>query len=104
MPAVEHRFVAARGLRLHSLDYGGDGRAVVLVHGVGGTAWVWHRVAPARTAAGRPLAVDLRGFGLSQRSAELAYSTEEQALDLVAVADGLRLEEFDLVGFSWGRS
>lgn len=102
MPAVEHRFVAARGLRLHSLDYGGDGRAVVLVHGVGGTAWVWHRVAPTLATVGRPFAVDLRGFGLSQRAADLAYSTEDQALDLVAVADGLGLEELDLVGFSWG--
>ncbi len=102
MPAVEHRFVSARGLRLHSLDYGGGGRPIVLVHGVGGTAWIWHRVAPALAAVGRPIAVDLRGFGLSQRAAAHGYSTEDQVLDLVAVADALGLEELDLVGFSWG--
>jgi len=102
MAAVEHGFATLRGLRLHRLDYGGERRPVLLVHGVGGTAWIWHRVAPALAEVGRPIAVDLRGFGLSQRSTDHAYATEDHAADLAALIDALRLEELDLIGFSWG--
>jgi pimeloyl-ACP methyl ester carboxylesterase len=102
MAAVEHVFSILRGLRLHRLEYGGEGRPIVLLHGVGGTAWIWHRVAPALVEVGSPVAVDLRGFGLSQRSADHAYRTDEHAADVAALLESLGLEELDLVGFSWG--
>jgi pimeloyl-ACP methyl ester carboxylesterase len=100
--AVEHRFHLVRGLRLHLLDFGGTGDPVLLLHGVGGTAWIWHAVAPALTVARRLLAVDLRGFGLSQRSAEHRYGTDDHADDLTELAALLGLRRLSMVGFSWG--
>lgn len=101
-PAVAHGFLDVRGLRLHRLEFEGVGRPVLLVHGVGGTAWIWHRVAPTLATVGRPVAVDLRGFGLSQRSADRSYATTEHADDLEAVLDALDWDDVDVVGFSWG--
>jgi pimeloyl-ACP methyl ester carboxylesterase len=98
---VSHLFVDVGGSRLHLLDFGGSGRPVILLHGVGGQAWMWHEVGPGLTASGRILALDLRGYGDSQWS-ENGYSTDSHADDVEAVIDGLGVDEVDLVGFSWG--
>jgi pimeloyl-ACP methyl ester carboxylesterase len=97
-----HRFVVHDGVRLHLLDWGGDGRPIVLLHGVGGHARMWTWVSPALAALGRPIALDMRGFGDSQWSPDAAYSTDAHSADLEAVCDRLGLDEIDLVGFSWG--
>ena len=98
---VSHLFVEVAGARLHLLDFGGSGRPVILLHGVLGQAWMWHDVAPGLTAAGRVLALDLRGYGDSQW-ADGGYSTDGHADDVEAVLEALGAEEADLVGFSWG--
>jgi pimeloyl-ACP methyl ester carboxylesterase len=97
-----HRFVHVHDARLHLLDFGGEGRAVVFLHGVGGNAWTWLEVAPALADTGRTLALDFRGYGESQWSPTQDYSTATHASDLAQVLDALGLDELDVVGFSWG--
>lgn len=97
-----HRFVHVDGVRLHVLDFGGEGRPIVFLHGVGGSAWTWLEVAPALTGLGRALAPDLRGYGESQWSPGQDYSTAAHAADLAGVVDALGVDELDVVGFSWG--
>jgi pimeloyl-ACP methyl ester carboxylesterase len=99
---VEHRFVHANGLRLHLLDFGGDGPETLLLHGVGGGAWVWHAVAPQLAGTRRVLALDLRGYGESQWSQGGRYATDDHVTDVEAVIATLDLDEIDLIGFSWG--
>ena len=99
---VEHRFVYANGLRLHLLDFGGEGRETLLLHGVGGGAWVWHAVAPQLAAGRHVLALDLRGYGESQWSANGRYATDDHVADVEAVLTALGIDAVDLVGFSWG--
>ncbi len=99
---VGHRFVVVDGLRLHLLDFGGDGRPILLLHGVVGQAWMWHDVAPLLTGVGHVLALDFRGYGDSQWSADRRYSTEDHASDVSGVATALGADSVDLVGFSWG--
>ena len=98
------RFVAVNGgTRLHLLDWGGGGRPILLLHGIGGHAWMWAHIAPALRPLGRPLAPDLRGFGDSEwAAADAPYTTEGHLADVIALADVLELEELDVVGFSWG--
>lgn len=71
---------------------------MLLVHGVGGGAWVWHEVAPLLAGAGHVVAVDLRGYGESQWSTAGAYATDDHVSDLLE----LFRDELDVVGFSWG--
>ncbi len=101
--AVRHGCLDANGLRLHHLAYGGDGRPVICLSGVTGHAWAWHAVAPALTGAGSVLALDMRGHGDSQWSADGAYASEDHAADLAAVTDAVAGgDQVDLVGSSWG--
>jgi pimeloyl-ACP methyl ester carboxylesterase len=48
---------------VHYADFGGDGRTIVLVHGLGGSHVNWLAVAPRLASHGRVLAIDLAGHG-----------------------------------------
>lgn len=54
------------GTKVRYADYGGEGPAIVLLHGLGGLHLNWMRVAPALTKHGHVLAPDLPGFGGSE--------------------------------------
>lgn len=99
--SVTHGYTDASGLRLHYLDFGGEGRCIVCIHGVTGHAWTWHHVASELTSVGRVIAIDMRGHGESQWSAEGAYQTDDHVPDLSALIRVLG-EPVDLVGSSWG--
>jgi len=89
--------VAESGDRIHFLDWGGpEGRAgepaVVAIHGLSQTAWIWAPV--ARRLGGtarlrRVVTMDLRGHGLSDAPTDDgAYDLTVLAADVVAVAEG----------------
>ncbi len=59
---MERRTVDLDG-PVHYADFGGNGRAIVLVHGLGGSHANWLAVAPRLAAHGRVLAIDLAGHG-----------------------------------------
>jgi pimeloyl-ACP methyl ester carboxylesterase len=48
---------------VHYADFGGTGRPIVLVHGLGGSHVNWLGVAPQLAAHGHVLAIDLAGHG-----------------------------------------
>src|SRR4028118_1646306 len=75
--------------RIHFLDWGGPPNApgVLLVHGIGQTAWVWTPVARRLVGTRRTVAMDLRGHGLSDAPTE-GYDEPTLVDDVVAVADG----------------
>lgn len=98
---VDHRYFLVNGLRLHALDHGGEGRPILLVHGVTGQGGAWRDVAVPLSLWGRVLAVDLRGHGASQWSAEGAYGTDHHVADLAALLAELG-QPADVVGLSWG--
>ena len=51
---------------VHVADFGGQGRLIVLVHGIGGNHTNWWTVGPQLTALGRVVAVDLVGCGYTE--------------------------------------
>ncbi|MBS1878697.1 MAG: alpha/beta hydrolase [Actinobacteria bacterium] len=101
-PLPRQRFVFSDGLRLSVLDWEGDRPPLLLLHGVGGNAWMWGGLARELGEHRRPLALDLRGYGDSQWSAGHDYLTDDHAGDVAALVAALELERLDLVGFSWG--
>jgi N-formylmaleamate deformylase len=94
------RWVRADHLRLHVLDYGGDGVPLVVIPGITSPAITMDFVARELTDLVRPLVVDVRGRGLSD--AGPAYTLDDYADDTVAVIDGLRLDRPVLLGHSMG--
>lgn len=96
----EQRFVDANGVRLHVLDWGGSGPALVLIHGYGDSPHVYDDIAPAFTDQFRVVAYARRGHGKSS-SAE-SYTNAALAGDLIAVMDSLGIAKASLAGWSMG--
>src|SRR5512133_1657597 len=74
---------------VHYVDFGGAGRPIVLVHGLGGSYCNWLAVGPRLTAHGRVLALDLVGHGLTRslgRSARVSANRRLLGRFLAAVA------------------
>ena len=81
--------------------------AVLLLHGFPQSHVMWHRVAPALAATGRPVvASDLRGYGDSSRPDAGAdhggYSFRAMAADQVAVMRALGFDRFAVVAHDRG--
>lgn len=94
-------YVQANGLRLHCRDWGGDGRPMVLLHGLASNARIWDFVAPRLRTTARVIAIDQRGHGGSDRP-ERGYTFDLVTEDLRAACEALRLESPIIVGHSWG--
>ena len=94
------------GIRIHGLDWGGpdDGVPVILLHGIGGNAWIWADVAPALAAAlprHHVVAIDQRDGGDTDHPAT-GYERERFVDDVLAVQDALGGRPMILVGHSRG--
>jgi pimeloyl-ACP methyl ester carboxylesterase len=101
------RHVEANGLRLHYLDYDvrgeAGGRPVMLcVHGGAAHGHWFDYIAPFFAADYHVLALDQRGHGESDWAGSPAYTYQDYASDLDAVAQRLDLRDFVLVGHSMG--
>ena len=97
----EGRFVAANGARFYVVE-AGSGPTVVLVHGYPGFWWSWRHQLPALAAAGyHAVAVDVRGFGGSDKPPH-GYDLDTCAADLVALVRSLGAERAVFVGQGMG--
>jgi pimeloyl-ACP methyl ester carboxylesterase len=83
---------------------GGEGTAVVFVHGFPDLALGWNKQLEAVAAAGfRVLAPDMRGYGGSSCPPRVEdYGLKELTGDLVALLDSQNIEKAILVGHDWG--
>ncbi len=65
---------------LHGMEYGGEGRLVLLVHGLSGSAVNWVETAVPLTAYGRVVAPELPGFGRTPPAGRSASMKAQAAL------------------------
>lgn len=91
------------GVKLQVLDWGGSGRPVVLLAGLGDTAHDFDSFAPKLTANYHVYGITRRGCGKSSRPSPTAdnYSAERLGKDVLAVIAQLKLNRPVLVGFSF---
>lgn len=98
------RLISINGSRVYVEDQGA-GPTVLLVHGFGGSSYSWRAVAGELASEFRVVAVDLAGFGLTERPRRKTdYSRHAQGELLLAVLDALDVERVHLVGHSYGGS
>ncbi len=96
------RFVEVDGQRVH-VEVRGEGEPVVLVHGFGGSTYSWRHVVPKLARNFRTVAVDLNGFGFTERpKRKEAYSRTGQLDLLTGAMDALGIERAHFVGHSYG--
>jgi len=88
-------------VRLHAEEMG-QGDPILLVHGLGGSTYTWRHIAPALARDHRVIALDLKGFGRSEKPFDLAYSAIDQALLVAGFVERRGLKGLTLVGHSFG--
>src|SRR5207245_4815208 len=87
--------INTNGTTLH-VRIGGQGAAVVMLHGFGDTGDMWAPAAAALVKNHTVVVPDLRGMGLSTHP-EQGYTKKNQAVDIAAVMDALKISSADLV-------
>ncbi len=87
--------INTNGTTLH-VRIGGQGAAVVMLHGFGDTGDMWAPAAAALVKTHTVVVPDLRGMGLSTHP-EQGYTKKNQAVDIAAVMDALKISSADLV-------
>ena len=96
-----HRTISANGSRFHCVE-AGDGPLVVLVHGFPEFWWTWHRQLASLPAAGfRTVAIDLRGYGGSDKPPR-GYDLITLASDVAGLVRALGEANAVVVGHDWG--
>lgn len=94
------RFVVVEaGIKVEVLDWGGSGRPVVFLAGLGGTAHVFDWFAPKLTPEYHVYGITRRGYGASSSPAS-GYEADRLGDDVLAVIDSLRLRKPVLIGHS----
>lgn len=89
-----------KGVKLEVLDWGGVGRPVVLLAGIGYDAHVFDTFAPKLTARHHVYGITRRGFGASSAPAPTKenYTADRLGDDVLAAIGALRLDKPVLVG------
>jgi pimeloyl-ACP methyl ester carboxylesterase len=91
------------GDQLVHVEQAGSGEPVVLLHGFGGSVYSWRKVVPALAASHRVIAIDLNGFGYTQRPrSPESYTRAGQGRLVLAVMDALGIERAHVCGHSYG--
>jgi pimeloyl-ACP methyl ester carboxylesterase len=98
---VRFRMVSTRRGRLSTMQ-AGAGPALVAIHGLGGTKGSFLPTVTALSARFRVIAVDLPGFGDSEKPLGASYDASFFARALIGLLDALELDSAHLIGNSLG--
>lgn len=80
----------------------GSGPPVILLHGLGESSFTWHQIAPDLAARNRVIALDLKGFGRSDKPAGDGYGADDQAALVAQFLLARDLGGVTLIGHSFG--
>lgn len=97
---IATRSVEANGITIN-VAVGGEGPAVLLLHGWPHTWQIWHKVMPLLTSSFKVIAPDLRGIGGTTR-APGGYDLNTLADDAVGLLNALDVDDADVVGIDLG--
>ena len=103
MTTNQQRFyVRANGIKLHYLEFGGDGPPLLVIPGITSPAMIWAFVGERLAETHRVYILDNRGRGLSERYPGMSYSVDDYAADAAGVIEALGLDRPAVLGHSMG--
>jgi pimeloyl-ACP methyl ester carboxylesterase len=88
-------------VRLYTVERG-EGPPVLLIHGFGTNSFTWRHVAPDLARDHKVIAVDLKGFGRSDKPFDERYAASDQAELLTQLILDRNLRNLTVVGHSYG--
>lgn len=97
-------FTKIGGVRIHYQEAGDENApALVLIHGLISSTLVWSEaLLPLAHAGFRVIAIDLPGFGYSDKPADGRYTIDSQAHAVISLMDRLGIDTASIVGASYG--
>jgi pimeloyl-ACP methyl ester carboxylesterase len=95
----EPRFVTVNGVRLHYLDWGGAGEALLFLTSLGGTAGDFQPLAINLTDRFHVLGLTRRGQGQSDKPSA-GYDTSTLVEDIKSFLDAMNIKRVTLIGYS----
>jgi pimeloyl-ACP methyl ester carboxylesterase len=98
------RFLMVDGITLHYQEFGEPtAPAMILIHGYTASAYVWKTTAPLLADAGfRVIALDLVGFGYSEKPRWFDYTIQSQSRLIARFMNRLGIGRAVVVGSSYG--
>ena len=103
MTDIKHRIVETNSIRMHVAEQG-TGPLVVLCHGFPESWYSWrHQLAALAEAGFHAIAPDMRGYGQTDRPAEIdKYTLLHLVGDIVGLLDALGEPSAVIAGHDWG--
>jgi len=97
-------FTTVGGVRIHYQEAGDENAPpLVLIHGFISSTLIWSQVfLPLAQAGFRVVAIDLPGYGYSDKPDDGRYTIDAQAHAVLSLMDRLGLEEATILGASYG--
>jgi pimeloyl-ACP methyl ester carboxylesterase len=95
------KMIRLEGVAIHYVDRG-QGQPLVLIHGLGGRIYNFRYNIPVLSEHMRVVALDLKGFGYSERPAAGDYSLTAQARLVGELMDRLGIPRAAVLGHSMG--
>jgi pimeloyl-ACP methyl ester carboxylesterase len=98
------RFIDVDGVKIHYQQFGENySQTILLIHGYGSSTLVWKTVAPMFAERGfNVVAIDMVGFGFSEKPAWFEYTIESQTRMIVRFMNRLSIGKATVVGSSYG--
>ena len=87
------------GNQLEVLDWGGKGRTILFLTGLGNTAHVYDNFAPRFTNNFHVYGISRRGYGASEQT-DTGYGIDTLTRDILSVIDALGIDKVILIGHS----
>ncbi|HYY42669.1 MAG TPA: alpha/beta fold hydrolase, partial [Pyrinomonadaceae bacterium] len=102
-PIFRHGYAQVGDVRLHYAECGAGERLVVLLHGFPECWYSWRHQLPALGAHFRVVAVDMRGYNLSDKPGRIAdYQIEKLVDDVLGLIRHCGARTAAVVGHDWG--
>ncbi len=95
------KFTTINGHRVHYKQVG-SGPHIILIHGIGASTYTWRFVVPLLADKFTVTAMDLLGFGQSDKPNNFDYTLDEQSKILIQFINQLQIDKAKLVGSSMG--
>lgn len=102
MKQYTDKWITIDGHKIRYFEDGEEGQSLLLIHGLGCSALEWSENIDELAKYYRVIAVDLIGFGKSDKPKNFSYTPSSQALILKKLSLVLKLEHVNVVGNSYG--